>query len=112
MKVDIKTLEAYLQDRYGSWAREEGLFLKLVEEMGEAAEIINMRSGAKKSNGEDLGAALGRELADIIHYTVAIAAINGIDLEEVIIEKDKVASKKYNHDINYTIFAEGLSEKK
>ena len=37
MKITIDTLEKYLLDRYGGWAQEQGLFLKLVEEMGEVA---------------------------------------------------------------------------
>ena len=41
---------------------------------------------------------------DVIHYTVAIAAINGIDLGETIIRKDKKASIKYNHDVDLETF--------
>ena len=38
------------------------------------------------------------------HYIVAIAAINGIDLTALMLEKDKKASAKYNHDINLETF--------
>ena len=92
-------------ERYQNWKNEQGLFLKLVEEMGEVAEIINMRSGYKKPDDEvDLKQELGIELADMIHYIVAIAAINDINLTEIILEKDKKASLKYNHDINLETF--------
>mgnify|MGYP003436369833 CR=1 FL=1 len=104
MKITVDVLQQYLLDRYGGWAKEQGLFLKLVEEMGEVAEVINMRSGAKKATDTDLKAELGTELADMIHYIVAIAAINDIDLEAVMLEKDKKASEKYNHDINLETF--------
>ena len=104
MTITIETLEKYLRDRYGAWANEQGLFLKLVEEMGEVAEVINMRSGAKKATDTDLKAELGTELADMIHYIVAIAAINDIDLTKIMLEKDKRASLKYNHDINLETF--------
>ena len=100
MNITIDVLERYLQERYGGWAKEQGLFLKLVEEMGEVAEVINMRSGAKKAKDIDLQRELGTELADMIHYIVAIAAINDIDLTSIMLEKDKKASAKYNHDIN------------
>ena len=40
---------------------------------------------------------MGNELADVIHYTIAIAALNGLDMNDIIINKDKVASVKYNH---------------
>ena len=104
MEITINALEQYLSDRYGGWAKEQGMFMKLVEEMGEVAEILNMRSGAKKEDGSDLQKELGTELADVIHYCVAIAAINDIDLTQVILEKDKLASVKYHHDVNLETF--------
>ena len=104
MEITIDMLEKYLLDRYGGWANEQGLFLKLVEEIGEVAEVINMRSGSKKAREVDLQRELGTELADMIHYIVAIAAINNIDLTSIILEKDKKASIKYNHSINLETF--------
>ena len=104
MNITIDILQAYLSQRYGDWADEQGLFMKLVEEMGEVAEVINKRSKRKFSNGEDLQAELGTELADMIHYIVAIAAINNINLTDIMIKKDKAASVKYHHDINLVTF--------
>ena len=104
MKITIDILEKYLFERYGGWANEQGLFLKLVEEIGEVAEVINMRCGSKKATDVDLQKELGTELADMIHYIVAIAAINNIDLTSIILDKDKKASIKYNHDINLETF--------
>lgn len=104
MNITIEDMEQYLSDRYSGWANETGMFMKLVEEMGEAAEILNMRSGRKAVIDVDLQNELGVELADIIHYTIAIAAINNIDLTNIILEKDKKASVKYNHDINLEQF--------
>ena len=100
MKISIDVMEKYLLERYGGWTNEQGLFLKLVEEIGEVAEVINMRAGSKKATDIDLQKKLGTELADMIHYIVAIAAINNINLTSVILEKDKKASMKYNHDTN------------
>ena len=53
MEITIDMLEKYLLDRYGGWANEQGLFLKLVEEIGEVAEVMNMRSGSKKAKVEN-----------------------------------------------------------
>ena len=110
MKITVDVLQQYLLDRYGGWAQEQGLFLKLVEEMGEVAEVINMRSGAKRAKEVDLDRELGTELADMIHYIVAIAAINDIDLTSIMLEKDKKASAKYNHDINLETFIASQQE--
>ena len=104
MDVTIEALERYLQDRYGGWAEEQGLFMKLVEELGEVAEVLNKRSRRKASEEADLDTQLGTELADMIHYIVAIAAINHLDLTKIILEKDKKASVKYHHDINLETF--------
>lgn len=74
--------------------------MKLVEEMGEVAEVLNKKAGRKSTESEDLQDELGKELADVVHYAVAIAALNGIDMNEVMIEKDKTASVKYKHRTN------------
>ena len=108
MKISIDELQAYLSDQYSGWATEQGMFMKLVEEIGEVAEVLNKRAGRKASDENDLQEQLGIELVDMIHYIVAIAAINDIDLSTLMIEKDKKASVKYNHKINLETF---LSEK-
>ncbi|MGN0573492.1 MAG: MazG nucleotide pyrophosphohydrolase domain-containing protein [Acutalibacteraceae bacterium] len=104
MNITIEALQAYLSDRYAGRADEHGLFMKLVEEIGEVAEVLNKRAGYKSSDGSELQEKLGEELADMLHYIVAIAAINGIDLNNIIIQKDKTASVKYHHDVNLESF--------
>ena len=78
--------------------------MKLVEEIGEVAEVLNKKAGRKSSGNEDLQVQLGNELADVIHYAVAIAALNGLDMNDIIIRKDKIASVKYNHRTNLEQF--------
>ena len=104
MKISIDELQAYLADRYSGWATEQSMFMKLVEEIGEVAEVLNKRAGRKTSDENDLQEQLGIELVDMIHYIVAIAAINDIDLTTLMIEKDKNASIKYHHAINLETF--------
>ena len=95
--LTFRQLQDYLLDHYQESRTEEGLFIKLVEEVWEVAEVLNVRSG-RKSGVQDSNDELARELADIIHYTVAIAAINDIDLTRTIFEKDKKAAIKYKHE--------------
>lgn len=104
MQVTIAALEAYLFKQYGGWANEQGLFMKLVEEIGEVAEVLNQRTGRKSADSSDLQTELGKELADVIHYVVAIAAVNNLNLNDIIIHKDKQASIKYNRDMNLEAF--------
>ena len=104
MQITISELEEYLLDHYSPGGVDQSLFMKLVEEIGEVAEVLNKKAGRKASGDEDLQAQLGKELADVIHYTVAIAALNGLDLNAVILEKDKTASVKYHHTTNLEEF--------
>ena len=110
MKVTIEELQEYLFDHYSNGGIDQSLFMKLVEEIGEVAEVLNKKAGRKSTGKEDLQAQLGSELADVIHYAVAIAALNGIDMNDVIINKDKEASIKYNHKTNLEQFILNKSE--
>ena len=104
MEITIRAYQEYLRERYSGWATEQSLFMKLVEECGEVAEVLNQRAGYKQSFHEELNDDLASELADMIHYIVAIAGINVIDLNAVMLEKDKRASLKYQHDTNLECF--------
>ena len=104
MKVSIADYEDYLYDHYKSHGVDSSLFMKLVEEVGEVAEVLNKRDGRKAFDREDLQEQLANELVDVIHYAVAIAALNGIDLNDALLEKDKEASVKYNHARNLEQF--------
>ncbi|MBQ3147588.1 MAG: nucleotide pyrophosphohydrolase [Oscillospiraceae bacterium] len=100
MKVSITDYENYLYDHYKSHGIDTSLFMKLVEEVGEVAEVLNKRDGRKASDCENFKEQLANELVDVIHYAFAIASLNQIDLNNAIIEKDKKASIKYNHTTN------------
>ena len=104
MKVSIRDYEDYLFDHYKEKGIDSSLFMKLVEEVGEVAEVLNKRDGRKASEHEDLKGQLANELVDVIHYAVAIASLNGIDLNDVILQKDKAASVKYHHRVNLEQF--------
>ena len=104
MKVSITDYEDYLYDHYKNHGIDSSLFMKLVEEVGEVAEVLNKRDGRKASDREDLQAQLANELVDVIHYAVAIAALNHIDLNDMMLEKDKKASIKYHHERNLEQF--------
>ena len=104
--LTFRQLQDYLLEHYQQSRTEEGLFIKLVEEVGEVAEVLNGRSG-RKEGVQDSNEELAKELADIIHYTVAIAAINHIDLTKTIFEKDKIAAIKYRHERDLEGFLEG-----
>lgn len=74
-----------------------------MEEVGEVAEVLNGRSGRKEGVQDS-----NEELANIIHYTVAIAAINHIALTKTIFEKDQTAAIKYQHERDLEGFLENF----
>ena len=104
MHITIEALQSYLAHRYCGWGNDQGMFMKLVEEIGEVAAVLNKKTGRKSNDEENINEHLGVELADMIHYILAIAALNGLDMERIILEKDKTASVKYHHDINLEQF--------
>ena len=104
MKISVSDYEDYLYDHYKEHGIDTSLFMKLVEEVGEVAEVLNKRDGRKASDSEDLKSQLANELVDVIHYAFAIASLNEIDLNDVILEKDKKAAIKYNHERNLEQF--------
>ena len=42
MHITIEALENYLAHRYCGWGNDQGMFMKLVEEIGEVAEVLNL----------------------------------------------------------------------
>ena len=112
MQVTFEDLQEYLTQHYAIHSNgiETSLFMKLVEEVGEVAEVLNQRSGRKSQDKDDLDKELVTEIADIIHYAVALAAINHLDLTEAILKKDQAASIKYGHKRNLTEFIQNMHQ--
>ena len=104
MKICIADYEDYLFNHYKKRGIDTGLFMKLAEEVGEVAEVLNKRDGRKAYADEDLKSQLANELVDVIHYAFAIASLNQINLNDVILEKDKKTSIKYHHERNLEQF--------
>ena len=104
MNISIKNYQDYLLEHYKDHGIDSSLFMKLVEEIGEVAEVLNMRDGRIATNNQNINEQLANELVDVIHYAYAIASLNNIDLSNALIEKDKKASIKYNHKRNLEQF--------
>ncbi|MBW9323961.1 nucleotide pyrophosphohydrolase [Enterococcus casseliflavus] len=99
-KLALEDIQDYLSNKYKDKVTPESLFMKLIEEIGEVAEALNQANGRK--NGDDT--SLEKELADVIHYTIAIASVSNIDLSAVILKKGKEAAIKYGNKTNLEEF--------
>ena len=55
MQVTMEDLQEYLAQHYAQHSNgvETSLFMKLVEEVGEVAEVLNQRSGRKSQDKDD-----------------------------------------------------------
>lgn len=100
-EIKLSEFQAYLADKYGQTTPSTGLFMKLVEEVGEVAEALNQLEGRKQATADS---SLAHELADVLHYAVAIASRHDIDLTQAILEKDQIAVEKYQHRVNLQTF--------
>lgn len=68
--------------------------LKLMEEVGELAEVI--RKNKRIEKGESIKGTIEEELQDVLYYIVCLANINDIDLQNCIYLKEKLNCEKYN----------------
>lgn len=108
-ELTFRSLQDYLNIKYDAICQRKNisspstsdLFIKLVEEIGEVSEVLSQQKGNKASTDD---VSLENELADVIHYVLEIANVNDIDLAKAIIEKDKLASEKYNESPNLADF--------
>ncbi|CYY39604.1 MazG nucleotide pyrophosphohydrolase domain-containing protein [Streptococcus suis] len=75
-ELTVSVLEEYLRDHYGTTVPEQSLFMKLVEEIGEVAELLNQRAGRKMMDSEDDSSArLAEELADLLSTFMGITSV-------------------------------------
>lgn len=68
--------------------------LKLMEEVGELAEVVRKNKRMEKSSS--IKGTIEEELQDVLYYIVCLANINDIDLQECIYLKEKLNCEKWN----------------
>lgn len=99
--VTLKDYQEYLLHLYKN-DNDNDLFMKVVEEIGEIAVDLNIRNGIKK--GEFKKEDFAFEIIDALHFLIAIASINDIDLTAALYKKDHTGAIKYNRDTNLEEF--------
>lgn len=75
--MDVAILQARITATFGVRDRERGIdgtFRRLVEEVGEVAKAIR----------EGDSATLALELSDVVAWTVSVAALGGVDLDQAL----------------------------
>lgn len=96
-KTTIKYLQNYIKQKDYHPELLKDYFLKLAEEVGELSRA--MRKDIKAESLEQIKGTIDEELWDVIYYTLAIANIYDIDIEEVIKAKEELNQRKYPSDV-------------
>lgn len=99
MELTIKRAQEYLREKYEITKPEEikntqRYFLKLIEEVGELAEVIRKD---KRMEEENIKGSIEEEISDVLYYILMIANTYDIDLETCFRLKEKLNSERYGH---------------
>ncbi len=71
-------------------------FYKLSEEVGELAQAI--RKNRRYKDTGNIKGTIEEELYDVLYYTICLANMYDIDLEECMILKEKINAEKYHRE--------------
>lgn len=101
MELTIKKIQKYLREKYKLIKPEEigntqRYFLKLIEEVGELAEVIRNDRRMKDRN---IKGTIEEELSDVLYYVLMIGNTYNIDLEECFRLKEELNSIRYGHKL-------------
>ena len=94
--ITIKDLQRHIKAVDFAPDKLHEVVLKLFEEVGELS--VEMRKAHEQGATETVKRAIKYELYDVLHYVTYIANIYEIDLEDAIIEKDRINAERY-HEI-------------
>lgn len=92
--LTIRKLQKCIKEIDHKNNQNDKYMLKLMEEVGELAEVI--RKNKRMEKGESIKGTIEEELQDVLYYIVCLANINDIDLQECIELKEKLNCEKYN----------------
>lgn len=101
MDLTLKTTQKYLKEKYKKCKSDEiantqRYFYKLVEEVGELAEVIRKD---KRMEEKNIRGTIEEELSDVMYYVFMIANTYNIDLEECFRLKENLNAIRYGHKI-------------
>ena len=101
MSLTIRKIQKYLKEKYNRTKPEDmkntqRYFLKLIEEVGELAEVIRKDQRMKDNN---IKGTVEEEIADVLYYVLMIANTYDIDLEECFRMKEELNYVRYGHTL-------------
>lgn len=100
MSLTIRKMQKYLKEKYKRTKPEDikntqRYFLKLIEEVGELAEVIRKE---QRMEGNNIKGTI-EELSDVLYYVLMIANTYDIDLEDCFRMKEELNRVRYGHTL-------------
>ena len=94
--ITLKKLQKYIKKRDHKPNKRNDYFMKFIEEVGELSEMIKKERRVRPGDGrrKAIKGTMEEELADVVYYLVALANVDGVDLEEAFIRKMAYNDKK------------------
>lgn len=91
--ITLRELQEFIKAKDHRPELSNAYFLKLIEEVGELAEVI--RKNKRLAASETIKGTIEEELYDVLYYTVALANIHEIDLTHCFHLKEQINRQKY-----------------
>jgi NTP pyrophosphatase (non-canonical NTP hydrolase) len=91
--LSLRDLQAYIKQKDFKPELKHAYFLKLIEEVGELAEVI--RKERRLTSSGTIKGTIEEELYDVLYYTAALANLYEIDLEHCFHLKEELNRQKY-----------------
>jgi len=95
--ITIKYLQQYIKAKDFKPELKEGYFMKLVEEVGELAEVIRNNQRYQGDGNTTVKGTIEEELYDVLYYVIALANIFDVDLEECCRLKEEINKERTDH---------------
>ena len=101
MSLTLSKMQKYLEEKYKKTKPEDlrntqRYFLKLIEEVGELAEVIRKDQRMEDCN---IKGTIEEELSDVLYYVLMIANTYDIDLEKCFRMKEELNRIRYGHKL-------------
>jgi NTP pyrophosphatase (non-canonical NTP hydrolase) len=91
--LTIVDLQRYIKDKDFKPDMKHAYFLKLIEEVGELAEVI--RKDKRLVDTRSIKGTIEEELYDVLYYVLALANVYEINMEECFRLKEEVNKRKW-----------------
>ncbi len=92
--ITIKYLQQYIKDKDFKPELKEGYFMKLVEEVGELAEVVRNNQRYRGDRNKTIKGTIEEELYDVLYYVIALANAFNVDLEECYRLKEEINKER------------------